>query len=130
MTDEDFIEGIKSIQSDLEGSRQDASRQIIELVKARFSDAMAALDTETIMKVIDRSNIIDRLIRDNVEKCVAVEVGNRLRCGIYNGTAIDKLLESIWTEQLEIALKDRIRSKAYTAIDAVIAERLKALKAS
>ena len=64
---------------------------------------------------------------DWANKWVANEVSNRLRCGIWNGTTVDRLFESIWTEQFDIAIKDRIRQKVYSAIDAVIKERLVAM---
>ena len=82
-------------------------------------------------KIIDRSNvssIVSRAIYDHFNQAVANEIGNRLRCGIYNGINIDKLFDSVWTSELDKAIQDRIRGRVNKAVDDVIAERLKKIQ--
>ncbi len=71
---------------------------------------------------------MNRLIRSHFEASVATEIGNRLRLGMYDGSLVNRLFESIWTEQFDIAIKERIRGKVYAAIDAAITEKLKSMK--
>ena len=66
-------------------------------------------------------------IDDHFRKAVANEIGNRLRCGIYDGTSIDKLFESVWKPELDKAIQDRIQDRVDKTIDTVIAKRLKQL---
>lgn len=123
MTEEELGESIGFAISNVE---EDLKGRLLDLIKERIeSEAQRLLQFEVLKKMIDESSIVHRKLLEWMNSWVANEVGNRLRCGVYNGTGVDKLFESIWTEQLDIAIKDRIRSKVYKAIDDVIAEKLK-----
>lgn len=124
MTDEEFAEGIKI---SLDNAKYDLSNQLVDLVKQRFEDCVA-FNQESLVKIIDESNVLNRLVREHLEKWTATEIGNRFRCGIYDGFRMDKLFDSLWNEEFDKAIKDRIRIKVYAAIDAVIADKLKAMK--
>lgn len=110
---------------------------IVDNAKDEFVERLAEAVKEETVKIIDADDIIKQLnvpylvrqaIYDHFRQFVTNEIGNRLRCGIYDGTKVDTLFESVWTEELDKAIEDRIRSRIYKSIDDVIAERLKQLK--
>lgn len=125
MTNEEFAEELVSV---LSYNRDEVVRTVLDVVKRKLEDTPPPTAAE-IVKAINDSSLVHNMMCDWAKKWVANEIGNRLRCGIWNGTTVDKLFDSIWTEQLDVAIKDRIRTKVYAAIDTVIAERLKGLKA-
>lgn len=124
MTDEELEEGFKDI---ICNARDDLAYKLVNLVKTKV-ESEKLFDEKVLERTIAHSDIINRVIREHIEKWVATEVGNRLRCRIYDGIKVNQLFDSIWTEQLDIAIKDRIRSKVYTAIDTIITEKLNSLK--
>lgn len=76
---------------------------------------------------IEESGVLRRAIREFFERTAATEVGNRLRCGIYNGLQVDKIFDSIWTAEFETALQDRAKRIAQRAVTAAIENILKTL---
>lgn len=88
-------------------------------------EAGKQIDINEIIKHVDVVHIVRQAVYDHFRQSVAKEIGDRLRCGIYDGTQVDKLFQSVWTSELDRSIQDRIRERAYKAVDNVIAERLK-----
>jgi hypothetical protein len=106
----------------------DARNEFIERLTAIIKDEAGKLiDVIEIVKQVDVAGLVRQAIYDHFRQCVANEIGNRLRCGIYDGTKVDRLFESVWTSELDKAIQDRIRTKVNKAIDAVVAERLRSV---
>ena len=124
MSNEDFATELESV---INYNKDEIISGVLDLVKRRLADTPPPTAAE-IVKAIESSGIVHRTMLDWANQWVANEVGNRLRCGVWNGTAVDRLFDSIWTEQLDVAIKDRIRQRVYSAIDAVIKERLVAIQ--
>lgn len=120
MTDEEFTTEIGSV---LEYHKDETINAVLRFVKEKLQDCQPPNAAE-IIQAIESSGVIHRVMSDWMHQWVANEVGNRLRCGIYNGTTVDRVFDSIWTEQFDVAIRDRIRGKVYSAIDAVIKEKL------
>lgn len=123
MSNEEFAEELGSI---FDNNRNEIISDVLDLVKRKLEDVSQITFSE-IEKEIERSNLVHRVMTSWAERWVANEVGNRLRCGIWDGKTVDRIFDSIWTEQFDIAIRDRIKTKAREAVDAVIAERLKTL---
>jgi hypothetical protein len=124
MSDEDFVTELGSI---LSCSRDEIVNGVLELVKRKVEET-PPLTAAEIVRAIESSGIVHRTMLDWANRWVANEVANRLRCGIWDGTTVGRLFDTIWTEQFDVAIKDRIRQKANAAIDAVIKERLATLR--
>lgn len=120
MSDEDFATEMGTI---LSYNKDEVIHDILNLVSKKLEEAPLPTAAE-IVKEIENSGLVHRTMLDWANRWVATEVGNRLRCGIWNGGTVDRLFDSIWTEQFDIAIKDRIKTKVNSAIDAVIKERL------
>lgn len=120
MSDEDFAIEIGSI---LTPNKEEIINSILDLVRRKLEDSQPPCATE-IIQAIENSGLVHRMMCDWSNRWVANEVGNRLRCGIWNGSTVDRLFDSIWTEQFDIAIRDRIRQRVYSAIDGAIKERL------
>lgn len=120
MKDEDFTTELGSI---LSYNRDEIISSVVGLVKRKLEETPPPTAAE-IVQAIESSGIVHRTMLDWANRWVANEVANRLRCGVWNGGTIDRLFDTIWTEQFDVAIKDRIRQKAYAAIDAVIKDRL------
>jgi hypothetical protein len=119
---------MSSFSDTLEMVADDARNEFIERLTAIIKDeARKLIDITEIVKQVDVAGLVRQAIYDHFRQCVANEIGNRLRCGIYDGTKVDKLFESVWTSELDKAIQDRIRTKANKAIDEVIAERLRGM---
>ncbi len=123
MSDEDFATELGSV---LNYNKDEIISSVLALVKRKLEETPPPTAAE-IVKAIESSGLVHRTMLEWASRWVANEVGNRLRCGIWNGTAVDRLFDSIWTEQLDTAIKDRIRRRVDSAIDAVIKERLVAM---
>lgn len=123
MSNEDFANELDLI---LNYNKDEIIRNVLDLVKEKLKDPPIPTAAE-IVKEIESSGLVHRTMLDWANRWVANEVGNRLRCGIWDGTTVDRVFDSIWTEQFDIAIKDRIRQKVYSAIDAVIKEKLATL---
>lgn len=102
---------------------------ICELVAKKLSRLAGDTDRE-LEKLVDGSLTLRRLIHEYYEKHAATTVGNRLRCGIYDANAMDRVFDGIWTEQFDRALADRISKRVNAAIDQIIKERLAAIPRS
>ena len=124
MTDEDFAAEMGSI---LSYNKDEIISSVLDLVRKKLEDSPPPNLAE-ITREIENSHLIHRHMLDWMHRWVANEVGNRLRCGIWNGGSVDRLFDSIWTEQFDVAIKDRIKRKVDSAIDAVVKERLTALQ--
>lgn len=120
MNDEDFATSMRSI---LSYDKDEVIQNIVVLVRKKLEDTQPPNAAE-IIQAIEKSNLVHNMMLDWSKRWVATEIGNRLRCGIYDGGAVDRLFESIWTEQFDTAIKDRIKQKVNSAIDAVIKDRL------
>jgi len=119
MTDEEFT---TAINSEIEDTRYSIVARFTELVKQKIENEISV---SSLTAIVEESGTIRRMIREYFEKSVATEIGNRLRCGIYDGLKMDDVFESVWNEQFDRAIQDRIRQKVHSAIDTVVAERLK-----
>jgi hypothetical protein len=124
MSDEEFAAEMGAI---LSFNKDDIIRDVLNLVSKKLEDAQPPTGAE-IIKAIENNGLIHRMMLDWADRWVANEIGNRLRCGIWEGRAVDRLFDSIWTEQFDIAIKDRIRQKVNAAIDVVVKERLIAIQ--
>lgn len=120
MTDEDFATELGSIYN---YNRNEIVNRVLELVKRKLEESPPPTADE-IVKAVESSGLVHRTMMDWANRWVAKEVANRLRCGIWDGSTVDRLFDTIWTEQFDVAIKDRIRSKVYAAVDSVIKERL------
>ena len=113
---------------DLKCIIDNARDELVErLTTAVKEEAGKLVSTDDIVQRADVPSIVRHAIDDHFRKAVANEIGNRLRCGIYDGTSIDKLFESVWKPELDKAIQDRIRDRVDKTIDTVIAKRLKQL---
>lgn len=115
-----------SFSDDINLIVDNARKELVErLATSIKEEAEKLININEIIKQVDVAHLVRQATYDSFRQSVANEIGNRLRCGIYDGTQVDKLFESVWTSELDKAIKDRIRSQAYRAVDDVIAERLK-----
>lgn len=118
------------LRDTISDSNIDLANRVVSLLKAKIeSEVEKTLSVESLLELIQGSNIVGMAIREYFENRVATEIGNRLRCSIYSGTEVDKLFDSIWTEQLDRAIRERMHGRINKFIDSVIAERLNQLKA-
>src|SRR5258706_9692647 len=101
MSDEAFATELGSI---LSYNKDKVISSVLELVKRKLEDTPPPTAAE-IVQAIESSGLVHRTMLEWANRWVANEVANRLRCGIWNGTAVDRLFDSIWTEQLDIAIK-------------------------
>lgn len=120
MSDEDFTTELESI---LSYNRDEIVSSVLALVKRKLEEMPIPTAAE-IVKTIEDSGLVHRTMLDWANRWVANEVANRLHCGIWDGATVDRLFDTIWTEQFDVAIKYRIREKARAAVDAVIKERL------
>lgn len=126
MSYEELGSTLRDVISD---SNIDLANRVAELLKVKIeSEIERTLQIDRLLELVNNSNIVGMAMREHFENRVANEISNRLRCGIYSGTAVDKLFESVWTDQFDKAIKERIRGRVNKVIDAVIAERLELLK--
>lgn len=117
---------MSSFSDDIGFIVDNARHELAEKLTIAIKEETAKLiDINEIIKQVDVAHLVRQAVYDNFRQTVANEIGNRLRCGIYDGTQVDKLFQSVWTNELDKAIQDRIRERAYKAVDNVIAERLK-----
>ena len=116
----------ESISYAISNAKSDLADRLVDIVKERI-ESEKLFDEDRLVAMVESSDVVSKVIYDYFKTRVENEVGNRLRCGIYNGTQVDRLLDSVWTEQLDIAIKDRIRFWVYTSIDAIITEKLESM---
>ena len=102
---------------------------VCELVAKKLQKLADDTDRE-LEKLVGGSLFLQKMIYEYFEKHAATTVGNRLRCGIYDANAMDRVFDGIWTEQFDRALADRISKRVNAAIDQVIKERLAAIPRS
>lgn len=114
-----FSDDIKCI---VDNARDELVEKLTMAIK---EEAGKQININEIIKQVDVVHLVRQAVYDHFRQSVANEIGNRLRCGIYDGTKIEKLFEEVWTSELDKAIKDRIRERAYKAVDNVIAEWLK-----
>jgi len=124
MSDSDFAESIRNALDDCNATLVDS---LVAAIK-KYVEESKLFDANDLLKMVNASNLVNRILRDHIERWVANEIGNRLRCGIYDGRKVDELFSTLWTEQLEKSVQDRIRSRVNVAIDAAITERMKQIK--
>lgn len=124
MTNEEFAEELGAI---LTPNKEEIISNILELVRRKLDDTQPP-KVEEIVKAIESNNLVHKLMCEWADRWVANEVGNRLRCGCWDGIKVDRIFDSIWDEQFDVAIKDRIQKRVFAAIDEVIAERLKKLR--
>lgn len=98
-----------------------------EMVAAKLrslsADGFDAL-AESLAKSVAVSRALDERVRAKCEN----EVENRLRCGIYDASKVDRLFESVWTSQLDRAIKERIRAQVLQVCDETVRELLDGIK--
>jgi hypothetical protein len=102
---------------------------IDDLVSKRMSE-LSSRESNELEGLIANSDAVRLAINKHFDGSVATQVGNRLRCGIYDGTAVDRLFDRIWTEQFDRAIEDRIRSRVVKAIDTIVDQKLRNLKST
>lgn len=108
-----------------------ARDELVEKLTIAIKEEVGKLiDINEIIKQADVPHLVRVAVYNDFRQSVANEVGNRLRCGVYNGTQIDELFQSAWTNEFDKAISERIRERAYKAVDGVIAERLKKIQTS
>jgi hypothetical protein len=84
-----------------------------------------SVDATALEKTIKDLNLYP-IIGDSLKSKVANEIGNRLRCyDTHMAGLLDKAFESVWTEQLQRAMEDRVRRKIDNFIDKAIQDKLK-----
>jgi len=107
-TVENFSESFKGI----------LDKAVTQKVNSLLSDPIA------LVKMIEDSPAFREAIYKYFDKRVATEVGNRLRCGIYDGTKVDDLFEKVWTPELDKAMEDRIIRRLDNKINDMIKTKL------
>jgi hypothetical protein len=106
-----------------------AKDELVErLTIAIKEEAEKLIDANEIVKQVDVAHLVRVAIYDHFRRMVANEIGNRLRCGIYDGTRVDELFQSVWTSEFDKAIQDRIRAQVHKAINDAITEKLKEIK--
>lgn len=113
----------EEIAADVEYKTQ---QMVNELVEKQLK-AIVQKGNPELAEFVERSPELRKGINDYFERHVATTVGNRLRCGCWEGTQVDAIFEGIWTEQWDKAIADRIRGRVNDTIDAIIKERLSRL---
>lgn len=122
------IFGVKKMN--LEDIADEVELKFQQMVNDLVEQQVKAIVTKgnpALTEFVERSPELQKGIRDYFERHAATTVGNRLRCGCYEGTQVDKIFEGIWTEQWDRAIADRIRGKVNDTINAIIKERLSKL---
>lgn len=110
----------------LERIEERVSEMIEDLARKQLASLMDE-DQETLTKRIENSPAFKSAIYGYFERSIATTVGNRLRCGVYDGTQMDKLFDKIWTPELDRAIEDRIHDRVMKEIDRAVADRLRKL---
>ena len=127
MTTSELAEQIDSAFSYVGGELRDS---ILSHISGFVEEKVKELvSPESIAKIFSETNALHKFVLDQVKRFGETEVGNRLRCGCWDGRTVDRLFDSIWTEQFDKAIQDRIRDKVRSGIDAAIADRLKTMMA-
>lgn len=115
-----------SFSDDMNSILDNAKNELVEKLNSAIKEETKKLiDLNEIIKHIDVAHLVRQAAYDYFRQSVANEVANQLRCGIYQGTKIDLLFQSAWTSEFDKAIQERIRQRAFKAVDDVIAERLK-----
>lgn len=106
----------------------------IDTIRDNIRDQLDSIVKEEIRKLSVDTTALEKTIKDldlysilghDLESKVANNIGNRLRCGIYDGHLMDKAFDEVWTDQLQTALEHRIRKKVFEFIDKAIQDKLK-----
>lgn len=103
---------------------------IADAISSYFDNATKPENIEEFVRSVIESPTFRNGFKNYFEKYIATEIGNQLRVWYPTGSnkLMDKAFEDAWTPALEAALKERIRSKTYGAVDKMIAERLEEIK--
>jgi len=92
-----------------------------KLVTAKVNSLLG--DPAQIVKLVENCPAFKNAIYDYFKDRVANEVGNRLRCGCYEGTQVDALFDKVWSESLDSAMEERISRCISTKVDNLIKAR-------
>lgn len=98
---------------------------IVDALVEKKMKSLAEPKSDELTGLVWNSEALKQAILEYFEQHAATTVGNRLRCGRYDATQMEKIFDSIWTEQFERSVADNIRGKVYKAI---IEKRLNDLK--
>lgn len=109
-----------------------AEARVAELVEEMVAAKLRSLSTDRFAELAEslaKSTVVARAVDDRVRAYCETEVGNRLRCGIYDGGKVDRLFESVWSDQLDRAIRERVRSRVLAIVDEMVVEVLKGVRA-
>jgi hypothetical protein len=122
----DLVDDRDYLNQDISNAINDFSENINNIINRSVEKKVTSLmgNPAKLVSIVENCPAFKDAIYDYFKKSVAVEIGNRLRCGIYNGTEIDKLFNDVWTDELDKAMKDRLSRKIDVEIENMIKAKL------
>jgi hypothetical protein len=118
---------------------ESASVELGEKIEARLNALVETLANDALEKLkapeneealvirIMETEVFRKAVYERNEARLATEIGNRLRCGIYNALEMDALFERVWVKELDKALEDRVRQKIDKYVSTEVKTRIQAL---
>ena len=95
--------------NEIEEEVQSRLNQLIDdLVRKRLAD----MSPEELANRVADSPEMRRAFSDWLDKTLPTVIGNRLRCGCWEGGHMDRIFESVWTDQFQKSMESRVRMKA------------------
>lgn len=110
---------LNEITGEVQNAVQIAAEAAVRAAIVRLLENKAG-ELTAIIEQVD----VGRMVYEQMRLSVANEIGNRLRCGVWNGQEITKLVEECWPAAVDEAVKDRIRWRLGTMVEDEIKSRL------
>lgn len=99
--------------SDLE---EEVKNKITEIIDRIVEEHLNSMSLEELAERVADSSTLRRCFSDWLDKSLPTVIGNRLRCGCWEGGLIDRAFEAVWSDQLQKALEDRIRYRVQDTV--------------
>lgn len=109
----------------------------VDEINSGINDHIQSIIQQEVDKImIDPSKIADNIVSSNfihpqilnvIHRFTENEISNRLRCGIHDAFLMDKIFDSLWTQEFEKAIESRIRQKAEKIAEEIVRDKIKNL---
>lgn len=110
-----------SMLNDVAQAAQDRFDELVEAAVKLHIERFIA-DPDRIASFVADSRVFRESVREWMDRYIVTEVGNRLRCGVYDGLKVDEVFNKAWLPQFETAIKERIHKAVRAEIAKSAAE--------